>query len=274
MLSVYGATGFIGSNFCKLFKDNTVPISREQRKPKTRDIVYFISTTTNYNVFDDPKLDINTNLIVLMDVLEKIKDSKEEHVFNFISSWFVYGETYLPAKESACCKPKGFYSITKLCAEQLVESYCKTYNIPYRIIRLSNIYGKSDMGVSKKKNALQFLINEIQNNRDINLYHEGDFIRDYMHVKDACRAIKLVSENSSVNEIYNVGSGRPYKFKDIINMALENIDSTSKIGSMEPPEFHNIVQVKDMVLDISKIKNLGYCESITIEEGVKELCQS
>ena len=42
---------------------------------------------------------------------------------------------------------------------------------------------------------------------------------------------------------------------------------------MEPPEFHNIVQVKDMVLDISKIKNLGYCESITIEEGVKELCQ-
>jgi nucleoside-diphosphate-sugar epimerase len=274
MISVYGATGFIGNTFCKTFPGESIAIPRNQKIPMSKDIVYFISTTTNYNVFDDAKLDINTNLVVLMDTLEKIKESKEDHVFNFISSWFVYGECSLPAKETSCCNPRGFYSITKLCAEQLVESYCKTFSIPYRIIRLANVYGKNDTGVSKKKNALQFLIGCLKQDKEIQLYHDGSFIRDYIHVKDVCRAVRLVMNKGNTEEVYNVGSGKPYQFKDLINIAADNLKSSSVIGSMDTPKFHELVQVKDMVLDITKIKNLGYSESINIKEGIKELCQS
>src|SRR5690606_40857569 len=65
-------------------------IPREQRAAEGRDIVYFISTTDNYSVFDNLQRDIDVNLKVLMQVLENLKD--KDHCFNFISSWFVYGE--------------------------------------------------------------------------------------------------------------------------------------------------------------------------------------
>ena len=131
MISVYGSSGFIGSRFCSLYAEKVIKVPRNFREPSSKDILYFISTTDNYSVFSDPTIDVKTNLLVLTETLAHIKEKSA--TFNFISSWFVYGETDLPAKENSACSPKGFYSITKLCAEQLVESYCKTHKIPYRI---------------------------------------------------------------------------------------------------------------------------------------------
>ncbi len=139
-LSIFGGTGFIGSRFYELSKHKCLVVSREDRRPKSNDIVYFISTTHNYHVFDDLKKDVHTNLLILMEVLGAIKE-RSDITINFISSWFVYGEGALPANEDNCCRPKGFYSITKYAAEEMLISFCNTYGIKYRILRLCNVYG-------------------------------------------------------------------------------------------------------------------------------------
>jgi len=272
MISVYGSSGFIGSNFCSLYAEKIIKVPRDSREPFSKDILYFISTTDNYSVFSDPTIDVKTNLLVLTETLACIKEKAE--TFNFISSWFVYGETELPAKENSICSPRGFYSITKLCAEQLVESYCKTHKIPYRIIRLCNVYGKGDPGVSKKKNALQFLIERLKKDESIQLYNGGDFVRDYMHVDDVSRAINCVIETGPLDSVINVGCGEPIKFKEIIDLAVKILDSKSEITNIEPPDFHKLVQVKDMYLDIEKLRSLNFNPKIKIEEGIKELCQA
>ena len=115
----------------------------------------------------------------MIKVLENIKN-KNNTTFNFISSWFVYGNTDLPAHEESYCDPRGFYSITKRAAEQLLISYCETYEIKYRILRLANVIGTGDKKVSKKKNALTYLINELKQDNAINLYSDGDLYRDYI----------------------------------------------------------------------------------------------
>jgi nucleoside-diphosphate-sugar epimerase len=248
MIAVYGGTGFIGSEFCKKYDCKIV--GRDQVAPPdgTTKILYLISTVDNYNVLTNPYIDIETNLMHLMKVLESIKGKNIE--FTFISSWFVYGDTSLPASEKSVCNPKGFYSITKRTAEQLLESYSKTFNINYKIVRLGNIVGKGDGKVSKKKNALQYLINEMENNRDINLYNGGNFYRDIVHVEDAVDAIKFVMDRGFSGEIYNVGSAnKPVLFKDIIYFIKDKLGSTSNIGSMEPTDFHKIVQVESMYLE-------------------------
>lgn len=269
-ISVYGGTGFIGSRFCELSERNCVRIARGERRPKTKDAVYFISTTTNYNVFTDTRLDIETNLTVLMETLEEFKESGG--VFNFISSWFVYGATDLPARETAHCDPKGFYSITKYAAEKLLVSFCETFDIKYRILRLSNVYGAGDQGVSKKKNALQFLINEMKHDRPIGLYENGNFYRDYMHVDDVCRAIDLCISRAPVNSIINVGSGEKILFRDIIEIARNYLNSKSRIFEMDPPRFHSIIQVKDFYMDVSKLAALGFERQIGTREGIEQLC--
>ena len=269
--SVFGGTGFIGSTYCKMFAKESLLIPRTQRIPETNNILYFISTTHNYNVFEDPHLDVETNLNLLIDVLKECKN-KENVVFNFISSWFVYGKTNdLPAKEDSYCNPKGFYSITKRTAEQLLISFCETFKINYRILRLCNVYGTEDKKASKKKNALQYLTGEVVNNRDINLYDGGTKIRDLMHVEDICRAINLVVKKGALNNTINIGSGIPHNFIDMMSYVRKKTNSQSKFTSVEAPNFHKVVQIKNMYLDVTKLKDLGFKQEHSIWSGLDML---
>ena len=270
MISVYGASGFVGSRFCNLYPDFIVKQEREERKPRTNSILYLISTVDNYNVHANITLDVETNLKVLCEVLDFCRDS--DIVFNFISSWFVYGETELPAKEEYICRPTGFYSITKKAAEDLLISFCRTYGVKYRILRLCNVLGVGDGKTSSKKNALSHMINLMKSNEDVYLYDEGTPIRDVMHIDDVCQAIKLICDTGNTNEVYNVGSGQPTTIGDIITLAKEYLGSSSKIKYREAPEFHKIVQSKDFWFDISKLKSLGFGQTISTREIIEELC--
>lgn len=255
-INVFGGRGFVGSNYVNR-TPNCIVNDRNDYAVYGNNIVYFISTNTNYNVFNDPFVDIDTNLTVLMKVLSNITD-RENTVVNFISSWFVYGDTDLPATEHSYCNPKGFYSITKRAAEQLLISYCETFHIKYRILRLANVLGVGDAKVSAKKNAIVYLIDQLKNNQPIKLYEGGKLYRDVIGIDDCVRAINLVVEKGEHNSIYNIGNGNPVELLDIINYAQNVLQSTSTIEHIDTPEFHRTVQVKSMYMDNTKLQSLGY----------------
>jgi nucleoside-diphosphate-sugar epimerase len=262
LINVFGGRGFVGSKFAE--SRNVIVNERDDYvvNENATDVVYFISTIHNYHVHDNPYLDIDTNLTTLIKVLESCKG--KDITFNFISSWFVYGNVPLPAKEDSYCDPKGFYSITKRAAEQLLISYCETFDIKYRILRLANVIGPSDNKVSAKKNALQFMINEIVEGRDVNMYDGGLVYRDYIHVDDVVNAINIVIDKGEINEIYNIGNGSKVYIKDVMEMVKLWTNSPANLKSIETAEFHKKVQTKDMVLDVSKLKSLGYQQKYTL----------
>ena len=270
MISLYGSSGFVGSNFKKMY-DGCVEIPREEREPLSKDILYFISTVDNYNIHDDITLDVDTNLRILCEVLEYCKS--EDITFNYISSWFVYGKTqYMPAKEDALCKPTGFYSITKYCAEQLIQSFAQTFGMKYRIIRLCNVLGSGDQKASKKKNAITWLVNQLKLSHDINLYNGGLDCRDVMHVTDVCRAIKLIVDKGELNEIYNVGSGKPTSIGEIVALSKHYLNSKSKVGNVSPPKFHKDVQRQNFWMDTKKLQSLGFSQNVSLDLIVRDLC--
>ena len=268
-ITVFGASGFIGSNFCEMYPKEIIKATGYI--PRSNTVLYLISTTDNYNVLSDPHIDINTNLNYLMDVLWAHK-FESDLVFNFTSSWFTYGEVELPAKEDACCNPRGFYSITKKCAEDLIISFCKTYNLRYRIFRLANVYGVGDK-FSERRNGLQFLIDKMSDHEPIGLYYNGDFLRDYIYVTDVCRAMKLCMEKAPVNQIINIGSEGSYIFGRLIRYAHEKLESKSYIEAIPPSEFHKVVQVRDMELDITKLKRLGFEPEVDIWKGLDKVIE-
>jgi nucleoside-diphosphate-sugar epimerase len=73
------------------------------------------------------------------------------------------------------------------------------------------------------------------------------------------------------NQIINIGSGIPQKFRDIIDFVIKETNSTSKITAIDAVDFHKIVQVKDMYLDVSNLNRLGFKQHINIYEGIKTL---
>jgi len=272
ILSVYGSTGFVGSEFVRSSKFKTEKLTRENLNPNFTDVIYFIGTTDNYNVFENPKLDIEVNLEFLIDQLETLRKKFGTFRFNFISSWFVYGEAQKPPFfESGPCEPKGFYSISKYAAEMYIKSYCATYGIEYRIIRLSNIFGFRDHGISKKKNALQFLINEIKKSNPVNLYEGGNFVRDYLDVRDVATGLDCILEKAPFNLTINLGSGQPTRFIDLLTHAKEIFESSSEFIPIATPEFHKIVQVRDSWLDTSILKSYGFIPKYPISGEIANL---
>lgn len=268
-LTVLGGKGFVGGEYVNQFYHpaigNIVSVNeRDNYSVYSKDVLYFISTIHNFHVLHNPHLDIDTNLTTLIKVLENwrhVQDVTGHYgVFNFVSSWLVYGNQNQPngVPETASCNPEGFYSITKRAAEQLLMSYCKTWGLKYRIIRLSNVVGLQDTKVSSQKNGLQYMINKMASGEDVEIYGTGEFYRDFTHVSDVATAIELVISKGSTNEIYNVGNGKTWSFKDIIFYAREKLRTSGSVKFVEPKEFQKQVVVQTFYMNNEKLKALGY----------------
>jgi len=267
-LSIFGGTGYIGSNYMRLYPNNFI-IPRGQRHPDSRNILYLISTTTNQNVFNDLQIDIDVNLKILTEVLSHCK--RTDTVFNFVSSSFVYGNNVIDAQEGDPCNPTGFYSITKRCAESLVISYCKTFGIEYRIFRIANVFG-IDPTVSKGKNVLGYLIRRLRNNEPINLYDGGYYLKDYMHVEDVCRALDTLMVFGETNKIYNIGSGVSQSFKEIIEYCKELVGSKSDIIDVPFPKDQEFLQIKNMTVNVDRLESYGFVPRMLLDQSLDIMC--
>lgn len=288
-ISLYGSTGFIGKAFVyhhvnnNNLKNNIKLVPRYSRRPDSdTEMLYLISTTHNYNVFTDPTLDVKTNLGVLTETLESWKNHNPNGTFNFVSSWFVYGNEYPAvgyenqkktfneifgdnyytydggALETDECHPRGFYSITKRCAEQLVISFAETFQMDYRILRLSNVLGK-DTEATAQKNALQYLINKMKAGEEIEIYEGGNFFRNYMYVTDTVEAIYQVMSRGQKNSIYNIGNPENYRFIDMIWLAADLLKyDKKKIKFIEQKAFHKKVQAKSFKMNTDRLKRLDF----------------
>ena len=269
-LTILGGRGFVGKRYVDSYYHHAVGNiahinERDDYQVYSADVLYLISTVDNYNVFTNVHLDIDTNLSTLMTVLENWRayqlETGEHGVFNFISSWSVYGNQPSPVEETAQCDPKGFYIITKRCAEQLLISYCETFKLKYRILRLANVVGPGDPKVSEKKNTLQNAFNKLSRNENVELYGDGMFFRDFMHVQDCVDAIDLVIARGEENEIYNIGNGSLYGlmyYKDILQLAASLLHSEGITVYKQPTEFQSKVPVASFYMDVSKLERLGF----------------
>lgn len=268
-VSIFGK-GFVLGKYADTYLDEVEIVPRDEITAPTKNILYGISTVHNYHPKEGrPFLDIETNLIHFMKVLDE--NINEEVVFNLISTWFVYGNTELPAKEISSCHPKGFYSVTALCREQLLASYCETFHLKFRILRLGNVIGVGDKKISRQKNALQFMVRELAQGRDVNYLYKVGAIRDFIDVRDCVEAIHLVLEKGELNQIYNIANGKGLNINDLVYEAQIESGYKSKITEIEVPDFHMAVQTSKMYMDTKKLNSLGYVQRHDIKQSVREL---
>lgn len=268
-LTIFGGSGFVGSEYVRQFHHHAIGNvssvnKRDDLEVYSEDTLYLISTVHNYHIFTDAFLDIETNLTLLIRVLENWKTYQQKHgvkgTFNFISSWSVYGnQKELPVREDAICDPKGFYIITKRCAEQMLISYCETFGLKYRILRMGNVIGPGDKP-STQKNVLQHSVNQLAAGKDVELFGDGNFYRDFIHVRDAARAIETVISKGAVNEIFNIGNGDPgcWSYNVIMDYLKNRLHTYGKIVYKEPTEFQKKVPVHSFYMDVTKLRSLGF----------------
>ena len=120
-----------------------------------------------------------------------------------------------------------------------------------------------DEKVSATKNGLQYTFQQLKEGKDVKLYGDGMFHRDFMHVKDAVRAIETVICKGNENEIYNIGNGMTWYYNSIVNYAVQLLNTGAKVVYVEPTVFQKTVPVSSFYMDVTKLKNLGFVPEYT-----------
>jgi len=218
-----------------------------------------------------PNIHFNQNVVATFKLLEAIRKSDNVKVFLFTSSSTVYGEaSYIPTPESyAPLKPISVYGATKLACEALLTAYSHTYGFRAIIYRLANVIGpRSTHGV-----LYDFIQKLRRNPKELEILGDGTQTKSYLHVTDCIKAMLVGLEKSRKPiEIFNVGSEDQIDVKTIAKIVIEEMALQGvKIiftGGIEGKGWKG--DVKNMLLDISKLKTLGWKPELNSEQAVRQ----
>lgn len=138
-----------------------------------------------------------------------------------ISTDEVYGALTLsdPAKftEDSPLRPRSPYAATKASADLTVLAYRHTYGIPALICRSTNNFGPYQF----PEKLLPLFITNAQEDRELPIYGDGLYVRDWIYVEDNCEAIDAVLRKGRVGEVYNVSAHNERQNLEVIDLLLK-----------------------------------------------------
>ena len=115
----------------------------------------------------------------------------------------VYGDTVLGSfDENSSCKPSNPYSATKASADMLIQSWHRTFNVPYVILRPSNNYGIGQYVEKFIPKACKYL----HLGKRVPMHERGTPIRTWLHAQDTADAVMLLITKDILNETFNISS--------------------------------------------------------------------
>ena len=160
---------------------------------------------------------IRTNIEGTRNLLE-LTLRAEVPKFLQVSTDEVYGSiTNGSWDEGSPLLPNSPYSASKASADLLVRAYNRTFGLHTNITRCSNNFGTHQY----PEKVIPVIIRSILSNNQIPIYGNGSNQRDWLHVEDHCRALKLVMSGGKSGEIYNIGGGTELANIDLARRILE-----------------------------------------------------
>ena len=220
-----------------------------------------IPSTSNLSPIDD----IKNNLVDTVSLLECMNKMKIRKIIYISSGGTIYGDSSNALiNEDHSLNPNCSYGIVKLAVEKYLMMYARLYKFEPVILRASNPYGPWQ-GKVGLQGLIGTVLSKVINNEFIEVWGDGEVIRDYLYVTDLVDACERAL-NKELSGIFNIGSGIGYSINQIIKL-IENI--TSKKIEVRYSESRE-VDLKKVVLDISKAKKeLGWEPKVSINEGLK-----
>jgi|TARA_R110000751_G_scaffold91447_1_gene179496 dTDP-glucose 4,6-dehydratase len=145
---------------------------------------------------------VESNIVGTHALLEAAKKFKAR--FHHVSTDEVYGEAGEGERftEETAYDPRNPYSATKASSDFLVRAYVNTHKLKATISNCSNNYGPNQ----HEEKLIPTIIRKLQNNELIPVYGTGTNVRDWIYVKDHCKAIWKVLTKGKVGETYLVGA--------------------------------------------------------------------
>lgn len=230
----------------------------------------------------NPEAYINSNIVGFSNILESCKNYKIKHL-SYASSSSVYGlNENLPfSTKDSVDHPISLYAATKKSNELFAHTYSHLFGLPTTGLRFFTVYGpwgRPDM-------ALFLFTKAISNDKPINVFNNGNMVRDFTYIDDIVEGIIRVIDNppkpnlkwtgtnpdpsssKSPYRVYNIGNNNPVKLLDFIKEIEFNLNKKAILNFM-PIQPGDVPETFANVTDL--IKDFNYKPQISIKFGVKQ----
>lgn len=262
---ILGASSFYGSNFAKLVKemgDEAICLSRPTWalggpiEDEGDYVVNFASQSLVAESWKAPEKWLHANGCETALTLQRLI-GHDFRKFIHVSTPEVYGSTPLWVDEDWPYNPTTPYAVSRAAGDMMVKAYHKAYWFPAIITRTANIYGpgQPDYRIIPKAIALK------KEGKTLPLHGGGDSVRSFIHVRDACEATYLIAKQGKVGETYHISTKKAHSIRKVVEMiGCAYTSVTDRLGKDHAYK-----------LNSGKIRNLGWRDTISLEEGLCEL---
>ena len=161
------------------------------------------------------------------------------------------------------------YAIAKIAGIELINSYRKEYGTKWISLMPTYLYGPRDNFDLNASHVLPAFIRRFVEAAEsgassVTLWGSGTPLREFLHVDDLAQAVVVASEKYDSSLHLNIGSGEDLSIKELASTVARAAGFTGQIqwDSSKPDG------TPRKVLDVSRIKALGWKPTITLEEGI------
>ena len=230
-------------------------------------VVNFAAESHNSLAVVDPGRFFQTNVLGTQSLLEAARRAGGTRLHH-VSTCEVYGDLALDSDESftedSPFRPRTPYNASKAGGDHAVRAYFETWGLPTTITNCSNNYGPFQF----PEKVIPLFVTNALDDKPLPMYASTQNRREWLHVRDHCRAIELALEHGKPGETYNVGSGVEASIEEIADRILELTGKPQSLKTIVPDRpGHD----RRYLLDASKIeRELGWKPEIGFEDGLRE----
>lgn len=213
----------------------------------------------------NPARDYYLNTLNVFKLLDAIRRYAAFCKFLNISSAAVYGNPIsLPIKETDPLRPLSPYGFHKQQAEQICEEFFRFYHIETCSLRIFSAFG-----AGLKKQLFWDLYKKSKEPGLIEIFGTGNESRDFIYIDDVVQAIELVAKSNFSNRVVNIANNEEISIKRAVETFYNCLDKDISFAFSGETRTGDPLNWK---ADTACIKELGYTQKISFEEGVEKYC--
>jgi dTDP-glucose 4,6-dehydratase len=165
--------------------------------------------------------------------------------------------------ERSPLRPSSPYAASKAAAELVVRAARETHGVDTVIVRSGNNFGPRQF----PEKLIPLTITKAMRDQPVPLYGDGRHVRDWLHVDDHCRAIRLAYEKGRSGEIYNIGARNERENLEVVHTLLREMNKPlTLIEHVGERPGHD----RRYALDPTKAETeLGWRPSVKWEDGIR-----
>lgn len=164
------------------------------------------------------------------------------------------------------------YAIAKIAGIKMCDAYREQYGCNFISVMPTNLYGPNDNYDLNNSHVLPALLRKFitaKNNGDtaVTIWGTGSPLREFLHADDLADACLFLMQTHNDSGLVNIGVGEDISILDLAKMVKQIVGFEGEIiTDTSKPD-----GTPRKLMDVSKLTNLGWKASISLEEGIKKV---